>query len=337
MDHPRQPAPASPDPFPFAPPPSAAVPGSTSGRMLPPLTPPQLPGASAEPGLPKNPFVAIEHQLDWSRKDIERRLGFRGGRYTSPSKPLSFVMGLLLTVAFYALIVLALRQWPEFRSFSALFLERGPCPFAAMLLFFWSIAYLFLKRLKLGFQSLALALPVMPQQPDFELTPATARSVRERMSVMVDNPHHFVLLNRIDLALANLHNIGQASDVATILKIQAENDEAQVSSSYTMIQGFLWAIPVIGFIGTVLGLSEAIGAFATTLQSGADMELIRSSLQGVTGGLGTAFDTTLVALVCALILQLMITFLQSRESEFLDQCNDVCHKQVAGKLKLQTT
>jgi hypothetical protein len=35
-----------------------------------------------------------------------------------------------------------------------------------------------------------------------------------------------------------------------------------------------------------------------------------------------------------LILQLLLSWLQSRESEFLDACNDICHKNVAGKLRL---
>jgi len=91
---------------------------------------------------------------------------------------------------------------------------------------------------------------------------------------------------------------------------------------------------VLGFIGTVLGLGKAIGAFAGTLQAGGDITAIRTSLQEVTGGLSTAFDTTLVALVCALLLQMVVSLLQTAESEFLDACNDVCHKHVAGKLRL---
>lgn len=293
---------------------------------------PKPPGS--ETMVPPNPFQNTPVLLDWSRRDIERRLGFHGGRFTNPGKTLPFLISLLLTVGFYTVVILVLQSLPQTKWLASMFLDRGPTPYPTMLLFFWAVTILFFKWRKTVLQQQALALPVMPQQPDFELTPATARSVRERMSVMVDNPHHFVLLNRIDLALANLHNIGHAADVATILKIQAENDEAQVASSYGLVQGFIWSIPVLGFIGTVLGLGQAIGAFATTLQSGAGMDSIRSSLQMVTGGLGTAFDTTLIALVCALALQLMVSFLQALESEFLDNCNDICHKHVAGKLKL---
>ena len=155
-----------------------------------------------------------------------------------------------------------------------------------------------------------------------------------RIHSLVDHPRHFVLLNRIDRALSNLKNIGQINDVSAILRAQAENDEDQVASSYTLLNGLVWAIPVLGFIGTVQGLSMAIGQFTQTLQAAGDISLIRTSLQGVTGGLATAFETTLIALVYALILQLWITFQQKREMTFLDECNDYCHSHVVAKLRL---
>jgi hypothetical protein len=107
-----------------------------------------------------------------------------------------------------------------------------------------------------------------------------------------------------------------------------------VASSYTVLNGLVWAIPVLGFIGTVLGLSLAIGRFTMTIQAGGDLVLIRESLQGVTGGLATAFETTLIALTFTLILQLGITFQQKREMNFLDECNDYCHSHIVSKLRL---
>src|SRR5208282_1135590 len=89
-----------------------------------------------------------------------------------------------------------------------------------------------------------------------------------------------------------------------------------------------------GFIGTVLGLSLAIGRFTDTLRAGGDMTLIRSSLQSVTSGLATAFETTLIALTFTLFLQLAITFQQKNEMAFLDECNDYCHANIVSKLRL---
>ena len=284
-----------------------------------------------------NPFQDPQKALDWSRSDIERKLGFRGGRFTAPGYTLSLIIALLLTVGFYTAVILVHQKWPQTQWFAAMFLERGPCPYPIMFLFFWALTLLLLKWRKLVFQQRVFGLSIMPQEPEFVLTPATAREVRDRMCLLVDNPHNFVLFNRIDLALANLHNIGHTADVAAILRVQAENDEAQIASSYGVIQGFMWCIPVLGFIGTVLGLSQALGAFTDTLQAGGDLAAIRASLKSVTGGLATGFETTLVALVCAFTLQLIVSFMQTLESQFLDNCNDVCSRQIAGKLRLQTT
>ncbi len=131
-----------------------------------------------------------------------------------------------------------------------------------------------------------------------------------------------------------MQNIGQVSDVATILRNQADYDEEQIASSYSLVHSFLWAIPVLGFIGTVIGLRAAIGALGITLEAGGDLVSIRQGLQAVTAGLATKFETTLVALICAVILQVLLAFLQSRESEFLDECNDPCHAHIASKLNL---
>ncbi len=303
-------------------------------------TAPKVPNAGNEDLRPisGSPFVKYETVIDWARDDPESKLGFKNGRFTTASPTLSFVTAALLTAAFYASLTLGLQYGGNrIKWFAEMFLERGPCPYPTVFLFFWALSLLFFKWLKIKLQKRALQLSLLPMEPDFILNAATARAVRERMGQLVDNPHHFLLLNRIDLALANLHNIGNPADVATILKIQSENDEAQMASSYGLVHGFMWTIPVLGFIGTVLGLSEAIGSFARVIQAGGDMKEIRESLQSVTGGLATAFETTLIALVCAMILQLLISFIQAGESRFLDDCNEVCHKQIAGRLRMSQT
>lgn len=280
-----------------------------------------------------NPF-AEQFRLSWSKGDIEQRLGFRGGRFTSVNKSLTFTMGLIFSAAFYGSLLLVAQNWPDLRWLTAMFLERGVAPYFTMLLFFWGIAILFIKLRKLQFQAQVLSLSAIPQQPDFVLNSESAQAVLARVYSLVDHPRHFLLLNRIERALSNLHNIGQISDVSTIIRDQSEYDEGQAASSYSLLNSFLWAIPVLGFIGTVIGLRSAIGALGVTLRASGDISAIREGLQAVTAGLATKFETTLVALVCAVILQLLISFLQNKEGEFLDECNDYCHAHLSAKLKL---
>lgn len=273
--------------------------------------------------------------LHWHRDDPEQRLGFRGGRYTTPNKSLAFGIAVLLTLAFFALMLFGAPRITYLDGFAEKFVSRGPTQYVVVLLFFWGASMMWMKNRKLSFQMKAFGLPVLPVDSEFVLTPDTAKDVTRRMHEMVDNPIHFAVLSRVERALSNLENIGHTADVTAILKDQADNDEAQVAASYVLINGLLWAVPVLGFIGTVLGLSTAIGGFGVTLQREGDFAGIKESLTGVTAGLSTAFDTTLVSLVLALILQLWVSFIQSRESSWLDACNEYCSRQLASRLRLR--
>jgi len=290
-----------------------------------PIKPSKPPGISATGDL-----------LAWTQSDIENRLGFRGGRHTNVNHLLALIIGILGTVIVYGLSVSVLQRFPYTEPVAAMILRPSNqyTMVPATIFFFAGIAVLLLKARKLGFQRRALDLAAVPDEPEFTLTEGTAATVLSRMHSMVDQTRYFILLNRIDRALSNLRNIGQVNDVSTILRAQAVNDEDQVASSYTLLNGLVWAIPVLGFIGTVQGLSMAIGQFTQTLQASGDVAVIRTSLQGVTAGLATAFETTLIALVFALVLQLWITFMQKREMAFLDECNDYCHSHVVSKLRL---
>lgn len=281
-----------------------------------------------------DPFKAPRLKLNWSRTDIEQRFGFHGGRFTTANSLFTFLLALLIAGSFYAALIFWLRGLPKAKSFCDIFLERGVPTYFIVVFFCWSLAILFSKWMKLRGQRAALFIKPVPVDPDFVLNRDTAREVLLALRSNVDDTGHYVLLNRVDRAISNLQNIGRIGDVAEILRSQAEYDENQLASSYTLVNGFLWATPVFGFVGTVLGLSEAVRGFGGTLQGAADLSVLKGSLQTVTGGLGVAFETTLVALVCALATQLLISAMQMRESRFLDECNDYCHAHIISKLKL---
>jgi biopolymer transport protein ExbB/TolQ len=199
---------------------------------------------------------------------------------------------------------------------------------------FWSLFILFIKWRKLALQRKALKHMVVPTEHDYVLSSATVEQVTRRIYATVDDPKQFLLFNRIIVALSNLRNLGQVTDVDGILNSQAEQDQASIDSSYSLVQGFIWAIPVLGFIGTVLGLSGAIGKFTNVLASAQDMAAITTELKGVTTNLATAFETTLVALIAALVIQLLLTWLKKSEEDFLEHCAEYCLRNVVSRLRI---
>lgn len=269
--------------------------------------------------------------LDWSREDFEERTYGRGGRYTRVNTIRSGFVAAALTAIFY-LALMPIDPTPLTR----LFTHQGSVQYFTVFFTFWSAVILFIKWQKLRLQIRVLddRFRVIPRDSDFVLAKGNVDDVLCQMSDRVHEPKHFLLMNRIHIALSNLRNIGRIADVDGILRSQADHDESAMETSYALVSSFVWAIPVLGFIGTVVGLSAAIGSFGDVLQGEGALEDIKASLQKVTAGLSTAFETTLLALVAALGIQLTLALLKKSEEEFLDACAEYCVRNIVNRLRV---
>ncbi|MBX3356549.1 MAG: MotA/TolQ/ExbB proton channel family protein [Phycisphaeraceae bacterium] len=270
-------------------------------------------------------------RLDASSGDIESWIGFSTGRYTRPSGALWFTVSALLT----SLGLWGLSMVPEWPLTRVMF--QSWTNGVVMFLGLWCVLMLANKLNKTRIQERALKLEdLFPNRADFVLSPATAQEVLQSIRARCDRPREFLLFNRLNMALSNLGNIGEVRDVGAVLESQADADASAVQSSYTSIRALIWVIPVLGFIGTVIGLSEAIGSFQGVLErpEGADAASLRDRLTPVVLGLRTAFETTLVALLVAVAIQLITTFVYRREEDLLDGCTQYCNDHVISRLKL---
>ena len=104
-----------------------------------------------------------------------------------------------------------------------------------------------------------------------------------------------------------------------------DNDlfELSMVSSYSFPKVLLWAIPLTGFIGTVIGMSQAVGSFDVVLSNADNVDGLKDGLVQVTGGLGTAFDTTFLALVSSVILAFPLSICEKKEDQLLSQIDGV--------------
>lgn len=268
--------------------------------------------------------------LSYARMDVERRIGFPSGQFTQPGAVLPLVLAIILSVGFYAAVT-PFAPKAVVESFTA----RGWVPYAIVFLSWWALMILLVKHAKVRLQARALRHSILPADPSFVLSVRSVDEVLDRLYDLADEPTHFLLYNRVQFALSNLRNIGRIGDVDEILRSRAENDEAAAEASYTVVRGLIWGIPVLGFIGTVIGLSVAIGSFGAVLQEGGELEQLKPALQQVTAGLATAFETTLQALVAALVIQLLSTFVRRGEDQMLVRFNDYCDRHVVAKLRIE--
>lgn len=260
--------------------------------------------------------------------------------YLDPGRSKTLFMGLALTLIFFAVVYGIGASFSEgvllgivdiFLKPRNLIVVIPACAF-----FFWGISMLILKRIQLRQQKSALALSIIPQDPKFVLNAETAKLVLGRLEKTVNDPDQFLLLRRIRISISNLRNLGQVSDVSEILRAESEEDVARHENSFSLIHSFVWAIPVLGFIGTAIGLSVAIGDFGNVLAGANDLSAIKVSLGAVTSGLGTAFETTLVGLFLALLLQMIASIQEDEEAKFLNDCSVYCQEAIVSRLRIST-
>src|SRR4051812_19468221 len=108
----------------------------------------------AAPGLADN--TVLEPALSWSRGDPEKRLGFRGGRFTQVNTWLALLSAIAGTIGFYAILSFFPDAW-----LTHSFTRRGPTPYFIALFSAWSLSILFYKWRKLVFQRRTLAMEVV--------------------------------------------------------------------------------------------------------------------------------------------------------------------------------
>lgn len=123
--------------------------------------------------------------------------------------------------------------------------------------------------------------------------------------------------------ILRLLDVWTSTGSAFQLERSADNDadlyELAVQQSYSLPKILLWAIPLLGFIGTVLGMSNAVGSFDQVLGNSDNVEGLKNGLTQVTSGLGTAFDTTYLALVISVIFAFPLNSVERREERLLNQ------------------
>lgn len=120
------------------------------------------------------------------------------------------------------------------------------------------------------------------------------------------------------------------SDTLSVLNSSQELNLHKLDLRYSMSRYIVWAIPTFGFIGTVLGISQALGSLDITKLTGAHKS---EHFTILTSKLSLAFDTTIVALVLSAILVFLLHWVQGKEENSVNQAGSHVLKNLINKIK----
>lgn len=231
-------------------------------------------------------------------------------------------IGVMGTVLWYVIMFLL----PQGNFLRDLFTERGNVQYATTLLMFWCLGILVLKMVNIRKQRRAMLIQALPEDISGEISPQNLKEFHDHVIRFPEPLRNTYMVNRVRKALEFFYIRRNNPEVAQMITSQSEVDAAKVAGSYALVKVFLWAIPIMGFIGTVVGIGGAIGGFDAVLGAGegGDMSAIKEPLTQVLGDMGVAFDTTLLALVFSILLSFPASALQNQEDDLVTDVDEYC-------------
>jgi len=240
---------------------------------------------------------------------------------------LSGLIGLILAICWYALMYPVKDTY-----FGAMFWQRGPIPFPTTVVMFWALSILVLKWFRLQEQKKAMLVDLLPTEVSNEITLESIDKFIDHINDLPGTGSDSFLINRVVRGIEHFRVRKSAAETVTMMESQSVIDANNVAGSYTIVKVFIWALPILGFIGTVMGVSAAVASLAGSLSGGESMDAMKGALQQVFAGLGTAFDTTLLALVMSLIVKIPASALQKSEEDLITSVDEYCNENLLRRL-----
>ncbi|WP_163132604.1 MotA/TolQ/ExbB proton channel family protein [Agarivorans sp. Alg241-V36] len=142
-----------------------------------------------------------------------------------------------------------------------------------------------------------------------------------------------MLYRLLDALVLQLQINKQANNANQILNSNLELMQHELDLKYNLLKYWLWLLPTLGFIGTVIGVANALaqGAKMPEVSDSTGMQLW---LANITDELSLAFNTTLLALVLAAVLMLLMHIVQGIEEKALNRAGSYCLNRLINKLLL---
>lgn len=189
-------------------------------------------------------------------------------------------------------------------------------------LFFWGMLEVFSINKKLDYEKDALSAKLLPEKDNWILAADDVNQLKLNMQKL-EHSQQFFLSDLIKKACTKYRLSKSSSEVLGLVDSQINIYRSQIDSEQSFIRYTAWAIPSVGFIGTVLGIAAALGY--------ADQAGTTEGLKKVTDMLGVAFDTTLVALLLSIVLMFGIHYIDKKQEELFSNMSSYMNENLINR------
>jgi len=244
------------------------------------------------------------------------------------------LLGLAATWLFFA----STRQGPLDHPLVHRYFAGHPINMLETALFFVGLAALALKGLELAGEFGTLGATLGEHAPQAGgsggLSPSQVEPLLETVAQWPARFRRSRLGRRLEEALLGVQQRGSADALPEELKYLAEAEAARAQDSYALVRIVIWATPMLGFLGTVIGITHALGDLGRELgqSAGGDSgKALNTAMQGLLSGLYVAFDTTAIALCFSIVLMFLQFVLDRVETQLLESVDRRAADELLGR------
>ncbi len=194
---------------------------------------------------------------------------------------------------------------------------------ACFVLLIWALAIMGYKGKRVLEEQKLLEQRLLEVPEGTSILPEDAREYSRPLEAMDDATQELLLPRTLLAALQRFATTSSIPAVSGTIKEQCEGESDRLESELSMVRYIAWAIPSIGFIGTVRGIGDALGQA---------YEAVEGDISGVTASLGVAFNSTFVALVLSIIIMFCLHQLQLSQERLVLGSQRYCDKRLMRHL-----
>lgn len=172
---------------------------------------------------------------------------------------------------------------------------------SCFVLMLWALSILGYKAYAASLERALLQQDLVPIAEGMRILPEDTREYARQIQALPEDEKGMLLPRVLLSALQRFGATRNVQDVSSSAHTLVESEAERLESELSMIRYIAWAIPSIGFIGTVRGIGAALGQAHRAVEG---------DISGVTQNLGVAFNSTFIALLLSIVLMFLVHQLQ---------------------------
>lgn len=190
----------------------------------------------------------------------------------------------------------------------------------------WVSAIIGLKAKQSMEERKLLAQSLLEVASGTSILPEDTRKYARSVQALPPHEQEFLLPRAILTALQRFSSTRNVHDVAGAVREVCDSESNRLDSELSMVRYIIWAIPAIGFIGTVRGIGDALSQA---------QRAVEGDIVGVTVSLGVAFNSTLIALLLSIVIMFLMHQLQLMQERLVLDTQTYCDVNLIRHLQVR--